>query len=518
MNNAPSILLDNYSPTGLEKIVNFAANALSEPVNAETYGNDNVDYRNVWHPDPRNAPQCLAYDLAKTGAVMEMGYGGEPGGGKTDLILGLAATVFRTSLILRSEFTQLQQLIDRGNEFMPVSFVEGSKKRWMFDDRMISLGPLQFDKDWKKYQGRARQFLAADEAAEMREKPLRSVTGWNRSANPDEKTFVLFCFNPPTTPDGEWIIEYFKPWLDPQYPNPAESGEVRWLAHVKDADGREKVVETANGEPFEHNGELVYPISRTFIRATRRDNPYIGEEYERRLQALPEPLRTILMTGDMTVRMQDDPWQVIPTNWVLEAQERWRKTQKPDVALRAIGNDVAHGGADNDVIARLYGTWFDNLLVYPGKSTPDGETAAKYVQDVWDGSAPIGVDAVGYGASACDVMRSWDMKPIPINFGAASKRRDKSGRFEFFNQRAECWWMFRDALDPESGENICLPPSRTLRADLCAPRYKIVRGKIQLEEKVKIKERLNRSPDEGDTVVLCWRAAQRMIMPITLDW
>ena len=57
-----------------------------------------------------------------------------------------------------------------------------------------------------------------------------------------------------------------------------------------------------------------------------------------------------------------------------------------------------------------------------------------------------------------------------------------------------------------------------LRSDLCAPRYKIVRGKIQLEPKEDVKKRLNRSPDEGDTAVLCWRAAQRVPEPFVLDW
>lgn len=486
-------------------------------------GADKHFYRNIWQPDPRNGPQCMAYELARSGAVMEMGYGGEPGGGKSDLLLGLAATVYKSSLILRREFPQLQQLIDRGNDFMPSSFVGGSKKRWEFDDRVIGLGSIQYEKDWRKYQGRARQLLGVDEAAELPEKSVRSVTGWNRTADPELKTLVLFCFNPPTTPEGEWIVRYFAPWLDPQYPNPAESGEVRWLAHLPRENYSEKIIERPDGEPFLDDegdgasGQTIYPISRTFIRATRKDNPYNGEEYERRLQALPEPLRTILMTGDFTLSVQDDPWQVIPTNWILEAQERWRKTPKPDVALRAIGNDVAHGGADNDVIARLYGVWFDELIIHPGKATPDGETAARYVESVWDGHAPIAVDAIGYGASACDTMINWGMSPLPINFGAASKRRDKSQRFEFFNQRAECYWALRDALDPQSGEEICLPPSRTLRADLCAPRYKIVRGKIQLEPKEEIKKRLNRSPDEGDTVVLAWRATQSFGVPILLD-
>lgn len=473
----------------------------------------------IWQPDPRNAPQCLAYELAKSGKVMEIGYGGQAGGGKTSVLLGVASTLFANSRIMRREFPQLDGIIEAGDKIFPTSFVGGIKKQWRFDDRVISLRSMQHDKDWKKYQGQALNFLGIDEAAEFTELGIRSLTGWLRSVD-GSNTLIMLAFNPPTTPEGEWIIRYFAPWIDPQYPKPAESGEIRWLVHIPSGNEQERIVEAPNGDLFfdAETGESFWPISRTFVKASRKDNPYLGEDYERRLDNMREPLRTLLKTGDMTVGMQDDPWQLIPTNWVLEAQERWRKTPKPDVALRAIGNDVAHGGADNDVIALLYGTWFDELIIHPGEETPNGETGAKYVEDVWDGFATIGVDAIGYGASACDVMISWGMSPLPINFGAGSEGRDKSGRFKFFNQRAECWYRFAEALNPLSGEDICLPPSRTLRVDLCAPRYKIVKGKIQIEEKPAIKLRLGRSPDEGDTVVLAWRAGQHISAPISLDW
>ncbi len=472
----------------------------------------------LWTPDPRNAPQCLAYELACSGKVMEIGYGGQAGGGKTDLAIGLAGTFFKHSRIMRREFPQLDGIIERGNELFPVPFVGGLKRQWRFGERIISLRSMQYEDDWKKYQGQPLDLLAIDEAAEFGENPVRNLTGWLRNSS-GKFTLVLLTFNPPTTSEGEWIIRYFAPWIDPLYAHPAESGEIRWLAHIPDGN-QERIVERKNGETFvdEKTGEMIYPISRTFIKASRHDNPYLGEEYERRLSGLREPLRTMVKEGDFTVGMQDDAWQVIPTNWVLEAQERWRQTEKPDVALRAIGVDVAHGGADSTVIAPLYGVWFDNLLVYPGGATPDGDSVAKYTDNVWDKAAPIAVDAIGYGASAADTMVNWGMAPIPINFGAASDRRDKSQRFQFFNQRAECYYALMYALDPDSGEDICLPPSRTLRSDLCAVRYKNVRGKIQLEEKVKIKERLGRSPDEGDAVVLAWRAAQQIGTPVVLDW
>ena len=57
-----------------------------------------------------------------------------------------------------------------------------------------------------------------------------------------------------------------------------------------------------------------------------------------------------------------------------------------------------------------------------------------------------------------------------------------------------------DALDPDSGQDICLPPSRALLADLCAARWKMSVSGIQLESKDDIKRRLGRSPDLADSI------------------
>jgi hypothetical protein len=142
----------------------------------------------------------------------------------TDLILGCAGTIFKNSLILRREFPQLDGIIDRGNEIFPVEFTAGLKSHWRFSGRTIKLGSIPHPKNWTKYQGRGRDLIACDEAAELPDAIL-NITGWNRTVDSNQNTLVLLCFNPPMTPDGEWIIHYFGPWLDEDYPNPAEPGK-----------------------------------------------------------------------------------------------------------------------------------------------------------------------------------------------------------------------------------------------------------------------------------------------------
>lgn len=472
---------------------------------------DKEHYQSVWSPNP--GPQADAYNSA----AHIIGYGGAAGGGKSDLLLGKAFTQHKRSIIFRNHYTDLGDMVTRGDEILgdTTSFVWGIKRRWNLPgDRQVELGAIEHNKDRRKYRGRPHDFLGVDEAAEFAEETIRFLMAWLRTTDKEQKTQVMLCFNPPMDPEGEWIIKFFAPWLDELYPNPAKPGDLRWFIHANDRDE-----EVPGPEPITRNGQTYTPQSRTFIPARLEDNPYYaGTEYEVELNNLKEPLRSQLRYGDFSIKQKDDRWQVISTSWILAAQERGRKIPKPDVSLRALGVDVAHGGADNTVIAPIWGNWFGPMTIIPGGETPNGDEVAKAVDDMWDKSAPIGVDAIGYGASACDTMVNWGMKPMPINFGAASSRLDKTHRFQFFNQRAEFYFALADALNPDSGEDLCLPDSRTLRADLAAQRYKIVRGKIQLIEKEKIREKLGRSPDEGDALVLAWRAAQRLGGPIVLEW
>jgi hypothetical protein len=88
---------------------------------------------------------------------------------------------------------------------------------------------------------------------------------------------------------------------------------------------------------------------------------------------------------------------------------------------------------------------------------------------------------------------------------------------KFANKRAEVWYKFREALDPdqEGGCPIALPPDSELRADLASARYELGPRGITLESKDSIRSRIGRSPDRGDAVVMCWsegnKAADRRL-------
>jgi hypothetical protein len=411
-------------------------------------------------------------------------------------------------------FPNMRSIIERSREIYNSSGVSHAKDSYneslhiwrLSSGAMVEFAAMQYEKDKQNFQGRPHDLYGWDEVTEFTESQFRFVNGWNRTTRAGQRCRVVATGNPPTSPDGEWVIRYWSPWLDSQHPNPAQPGELRWFATIE---GKDKEVE--DGTPFAFQGELIKPRSRTFIPALLDDNPYLKDTgYRSVLQALPEPLRSQLLHGDFAVSVKDDIWQAIPTAWIIAAQNRWIEQGKPELALRAVGVDPSRGGDDETAIARLYGTYFD-IKTFPGVDTQDGIIGAKHVTDTMgDESAPIFVDVIGIGSSVYDHLKVLgDTAAIPVNVGAGSRATDKSRRYGFSNLRAEIVWKFREALDPASGENICLPPDAQLRNDLRAAKFSIVGGKIKIESKDDIKARIGRSPDRGEGVLLAWHGANQ---------
>jgi len=89
-----------------------------------------------------------------------------------------------------------------------------------------------------------------------------------------------------------------------------------------------------------------------------------------------------------------------------------------------------------------------------------------------------------------------------------SVRRTADGKLGFTNKRTEAYWRFREALNPEQpqGSPIALPDDGQLLADLTAPGYELTPNGIKLETKESVIDRLGRSTNRGDAVVMAWAA------------
>lgn len=442
----------------------------------------------------------------------------------TDVLLGLAAQEHKRSLVLRKLNIEVDYLAERLEEI--VGHSEGlnkQKMRWnMPGRRIIQFGGCQYPGDERKYKGQPKDFIGIDEASEFHEQQVEYVIGWLRSADPNQLCRLVLATNPPTSVDGEWIIRWFAPWLDPEHPlYPYPEGAKLWFRRRADDDAAFEWFET-EPEPEVVKGKPVRALTRTFIRSGLEDNPdYDRTDYAARLNMLPEPLRRRYRDGDFTVTAADDEWQLIPTEWILAAQARWTDQRPADVMMTSLGVDIAQGGADRTVIAPRYGTWFDRLATKPGAETPTGATAGAFVLVHRRDGAIVAIDmGGGWGGATlewltADQAMSESVKAFQPSGSGNGRTRD--GKFTFYNTRAESWWALREALDPSNEMNLALPPDGELRQELAAPRYKIAAGaKIQVEDKADIKKRLGRSPDKGDAVVIAWHTGQERRRPRAL--
>ena len=348
---------------------------------------------------PQAGPQSAAFHC-RADIVF---YGGSAGGGKTDLLLGLSATEQENSIIFRREAVQLIGLEERMTKILGTrEGYNGQDHLWRLPGKkVLELGSVQRPEDWMKYQGRPHDFKGFDEITHFTELQFRTLIGWMRTDNPNVRQRVVAAGNPPTTAEGEWVKRYWAAWLDPQHPNPAKPGELRW--YVTNEKGEDQ--EVPGPEPVMVGSELMTPKSRTFIPSSVDDNLFLTTTgYKATLQALPEPLRSQMLRGDFQAGAADPARQTIPTEWVKAAQARWAEKQAKGTTT-AIGFDPARGGIDKSTLARRHGQWFDRLITAPGIVTKDGPTAAAFVVPYVRDGACICVDSIGIGSSALDFIK-----------------------------------------------------------------------------------------------------------------
>lgn len=463
-----------------------------------------------WLPNP--GPQTGAY-FCKADLLL---YGGQGGGGKSDLGLGLAFSSHQRSLILRRKYVDLASLFERAIEINGTRDGVNSApppKITTPDGRLIRFGANQNLGDEQSWQGQPFDLKYFDEACQFLEQQIRFHLGWIRSTTPGQRTRAVLGSNPPMNADGQWLIGMFRPWLDITHPRPAKHGELRWF--VTDPDGKDFEVTGPEPHHFPGHAKPMLPHSRTFIPAQLADNPYlIDTNYQANLDALPEPLRSAVRDGNFMAARKDDEWQAIPTAWIVEAQKRWTPQPPAHVPMCVLGVDASGGGDDPMVIARRHDGWYAELIEVPGKDIPKermGTYCAGIVLSYRRDGAKVTVDmGGGYGSGIYEHLFANSVPVTGYKGMATSTGRTRDKQMAFANKRSEAIWRFREALDPDQpgGSPIALPNDPSLVADLTAPTWQPISQKggmaVRVESKEDVVARLGRSPDRGDAVVMAW--------------
>lgn len=187
---------------------------------------------------------------------------------------------------------------------------------------------------------------------------------------------------------------------------------------------------------------------------------------------------------------------LLPIDLVTEACSR--RVEYSDVGGMPVilGVDVARYGADASVICKRQGLQvFSPVVMHDLDNMLLADRIAGAI--VEHQPHAVFVDA-GQGQGVIDRLRHMGHAVIEVPFGS---RPLQEGRF--LNRRAEMWYGIREWIRAGG----CLPDIPELKAELSTPVYWYdAAGRIVLEPKDKIKERLGSSTDIADALALTFAA------------
>lgn len=480
-----------------------------------------------WLPNP--GPQTSAY-FSDADVLL---YGGAGGGGKSDLGLGLAITSHQRSLVMRRKYADLAFLTDRSVDIVGSrkGFSGSAPPRFKFEDKLIEFGAAQYVGDELSWMGRPHDLLYIDEAAHFVEKQIRNLMGWVRSTTVGQRVRVVLGSNPPLSDEGSWMFVMFAPWLDPAFENPAKAGELRWCI-INDEDQDvwvdgpglyDKLGNFISSNIDIEMEDTAIAMSRTFIPAKLADNPYQNTAaYRAQQDGLPKRMRDAIRDGNFLAVRNDHHLQVIPTDWIIAAMDRWTNDPPAGVPMCCVSADLTGMGGeentkrDNFVIARRYDGWYSPLIAIPGQLAKLGADKAGQIISVRRDGAKVVLDmGGGYGDSTHEHLTSNGVEVVSYKGSEKSLKKSTHSKLEYYNKRAEIYCRFMEALDPSQpgGSHIKLPKDELLRADLCSIRYDESHADLKvlkLEPKKRLVARYGRSTDYSDPVVVAWAYGPKM--------
>lgn len=206
---------------------------------------------------------------------------------------------------------------------------------------------------------------------------------------------------------------------------------------------------------------------------------------------------------------------LIPQQWIEAAQERWleRSGREPlDISneIRMLGVDVAGMGRDSTCFCERIGRYVAPLSARNSGGQADHmAVAGEVVQRRRHHPKMVAsIDTIGEGAGVYSRCIEQDDRRFIISckYSEGAKRNDRdltdiTGQHRFVNMRAYLFWCVRDWLDPKNDTGAMLPPDAQLLEEATEIRWSFRSdGRIIIEPKEDIKERLGRSPDKFDAL------------------
>lgn len=203
----------------------------------------------------------------------------------------------------------------------------------------------------------------------------------------------------------------------------------------------------------------------------------------------------------------DSPWYIVNVlgkfppssiNSLLGPDEVSRAMQRQiydhvyNWSQKRLGVDVARFGMDRTIIFPRQGLRAFKPVTLQGQRTNDIAARVMQAKNKWGSQAEFIDGTGGFGSGVVDSLMQAGATPYEVHFSSAAS--DSA----YFNKRSEMWFKMSEWIKRGGS----LPNMPELQRELTAPTYSFKNGKLILEPKESIKERLGFSPDLADALAL----------------
>lgn len=251
------------------------------------------------------------------------------------------------------------------------------------------------------------------------------------------------------------------------------------------------------------------PIREDEVKESENDFHFEGQWYR------PSDLFRKKVLGEFP-KVDEDI--LIPPKWIELAQERWKQYRLTSHNDAILGVDVAGMGRDCTVYCKRYGSYVEYFDKHNSGGKADHMKVAGRIKNeisVHSGYS-VSIDTIGEGAGvysrAVEICEESNGKLdertiISCKYSEGAKSSsgkdltDITGQYTFANMRAYLFWAVRDWLNPDNNTGAMLPPGGSFAEEATEIKWSFLsNGKIIIEPKEDIKERLGHSIDEFDAL------------------
>ena len=166
-----------------------------------------------------------------------------------------------------------------------------------------------------------------------------------------------------------------------------------------------------------------------------------------------------------------------------------------------LGIDVAGGGSDLTVIRERRGR---KALRQWTNATADAERLIEWIHEIIieTQAKAVRIDSTGIGWAVVGAIRQRCPDVLIAGMNASSGASQPQ---RFLNSRAEMWWNGRMKMEAGEFDFTEAQDFHNILAELTAPKWSLNSyGKIKIESKDEVRDRIGRSPDHADALLLAF--------------